>query len=192
MAEKSIGAPSHFGLVFGTVVDRKTDPTQSGQCIVRWEIGTISQSTLKDNELPYSRSMLGSHSASLKGMGGPHTGFVEGSRVIGVTLSGDGQEVMILGAVPSSGNSEIDGKAQFNSDIPTPAKQQENSGEQQPNYGDKNGVAEDYKNESVIKFAADAGGPERTVAKFRDLNDSCGAYGSSEGPDGSSTCTLLA
>ena len=192
MAEKSIGSPSHFRLLYGTVVDRKSDPTQSGQVKVRWDIGTINQSDLKDDELPYSRSLLGSQSASLKGIGGPHTGLIEGSRVIGFTVSGDGQEVMILGSIPSSGNAAVDGQVQFNSDIPTPAKVQENNGRQQPNYGDKNGVAEDYKNQSVIAWAGEAGGPEKKPAKYRDLDDSCGSYGSSEGPNGSSTCTLLA
>lgn len=191
MAEKSIGSPSHFGFVFGTVVDRKSDPTQSGQVKVRWETGTISQSDLKDDELPYSRSMLGSQSASLKGIGGPHTGLIEGSRVVGVTISGDGQEVMILGSIPSSGNAAVDGQVQFNSNIPAPAKMQENNGRQQPTYGDKNGVVEEYKNQSVVAWAESSGGPEKTSTNFGSLNDSCGSFGSSEGPHGSSICTLL-
>jgi hypothetical protein len=191
MAEKSIGSPSSTGLVFGEVVDYTTDPTQTGQVRVRWNTGTISQSDLKDNELPYHPVLHGSHSASFKGIGGPHTGLIKGSKVVGIVVSHDGQEVLVLGSMASSGNSQIDSTTTFDSNIPVVSKMQENNGKQQPKYGDKNGVVEDYKDESVVSWAQDSGGPERNKAKYAELNDSCGSYGSSEGADGTSLCTLL-
>ncbi len=192
MAEKSLGNPSSFGLVIGEVVNRKDDPTQTGQVKVRWNIGTINQSDLKEEDLPWSRTLVGSQSASLNGIGGPHTGYIEGTKVIGISLSGDGQDLIVIGSLPSAGQSEVDGQPKFDSDIPRPAKKQENNGKQQPKFGDQNGVAQEYKDQSVIQWAGDSGGPEKKPAKYQGLSDSCGSYGSSEGPDGSSNCTALA
>lgn len=192
MAEKSMGSASRTGLVMGEVVNRKDDPTQTGQCKVRWNLGQISQSEMKEDDLPWSKSIMSSHSASIKGVGGPHTGYLEKSKVYGLSISGhDGQDMFILGSVPSGGKGDIDGQPEYDSDIPQPGKVESNGegGGNQPKYGDKNGVCEDYKDESVCKYAQERGG--HGAMKFAEKKDSCGTNGSSEGPDGNSKCEAL-
>ncbi len=199
MAEKATGSASRTGIVIGEVVNRLDDPTQSGMCKVRWNLGQINQSELKEEDLPWTKSLMSAHSASLRGIGGPHTGYIgsnegkgEDTKVYGVSISGDGQDFIILGSVPSAGKGDVDGVPQYDSDIPQPGKIEKNGqGQVQPRYGDKNGVAEDYKNESVIKYAEDQGGPEKNAAKYKDLDDSAGTYGSSDGPDGQSKNDLI-
>lgn len=196
MAEKSTGAASRVGLVIGEVVSRK-DPTQSGQVKVRWNMGQITQSDLKEEDLPWSKTMQSTYSASIRGIGGPHVGYQasnegkEGSKVYGISLSGDGQDLIVIGSVVSAGTGDIDGQPNFDSDIPQPAKEQTKDDISQPRYGDKNGVAQDYKDESVIQYAKEKGGPEQSPAKYPDLDDSAGTTGSSEGPDGQSKNDLI-
>lgn len=193
MAEKATGTASRTGLVMGEVVNRKDDPTQTGQCKVKWNMGQISQSDLSEGDLPWSKSLMSRHSASLKGVGGPHTGYMEKSKVYGLSISGDGQDMIILGSVPSGGKGDVDGQPQYDSDIPTPGKTESNGdgGGSQPSFGDKNGVAQDYKDESVVKFAQDKGGPEKSAAKYPDLDDSAGTTGGSDGPEGKSQNDLI-
>lgn len=201
MAEKAAGSASRTGLVMGEVVDRMTDPTQTGQCKVKWNMGQINQSDMSEGDLPYSKSLMSRHSASLRGIGGPHTGYLGsnegkqggGSKVYGLSISGDGQDMIILGSVPSGGKGDVDGQPQYDSDIPTPGKTESNGegGGSQPNHGDKNGVAEDYKDESVVKFAQDKGGPEKAAAKYPDLDDSAGTVGGSDGPEGKAQNDLI-
>ena len=193
MAEKSTGGASRTGLVIGEVINRKDDPTQTGQVKVRWNLGQINQSDLSEDDLPWSKSLMSRHSASIKGVGGPHTGYLEGTKVYGLSISGDGQDMIVLGSVPSGGKGDIDGQPQYDSDIPQPAKIESNGqgGGNQPRYGDKNGVAEDYKDESVIKYAADQGGPDKSAAKYKDLEDSAGTVGGSDGPEGKAKNDLI-
>lgn len=199
MAEKATGSASRVGLVMGEVVDRMSDPTQTGMVKVRWNMGQINQSDLSEKDLPYSKSLMSRHSASIRGIGGPHTGYIGsnegkggGSKVYGMSISGDGQDMIILGSVPSAGKGDPDGQPQYDSDIPQPGKVEKNgTGESQPKYGDKNGVAEDYKDESVIKYAEEKAGPEKSPAKYKDLDDSAGTVGSSEGPEGQSKNDLI-
>jgi hypothetical protein len=193
MAEKSTGAASRTGLVIGEVLNRKDDPTQTGQCKVRWNLGQVAQSEFSEDDIPWSKSLMSRHSASIKGVGGPHTGYLEGSKVYGLSISGDGQDMVILGSVPSGGKGDVDTQPQYDSDIPQPAKVQSNGqgGGNQPRYGDKNGVVEEYKDESVIKYAQDKGGPEKNPAKYPDLDDSAGTVGGSDGPDGAAKNDLI-
>jgi len=193
MAEKATGAASRTGLVIGEVINRKDDPTQTGQCKVRWNLGQINQSEFSENDLPWSKSLMSRHSASIKGVGGPHTGYLEGSKVYGFSISGDGQDMIILGSVPSGGSGSPDGQPTYNSDIPQPGKNQSNGqgGGDQPLYGDKNGVAQDYKDQSVVAWADSSGGPQKEAAKYGKLTDSIGAQGSSSGPDGNSTNEII-
>src|SRR6476659_1914089 len=98
MSEKATGSASRSGLVIGEVINRKDDPTQTGQCKVRWNMGQVVQSEFKEDDLPWSKSLMSRHSASIRGIGGPHTGYLganegkgEGSKVYGLSISGDGQ-----------------------------------------------------------------------------------------------------
>jgi len=200
MAEKSTGSASRTGLVIGEVVDRKSDPTQTGQVKVRWNLGQINQSDMSESDLPYSKSLMSRHSASIRGIGGPHVGYLGsnegnggGSKVYGLSISGDGQDMLVLGSVPSGGSGDVDGQPQYDSDIPQPGKVESNGegGGNQPRHGDKNGVAQDYKDESVITYAESQGGPEKNAAKYKDLDDSAGTIGGSDGPDGSSKNDLI-
>jgi hypothetical protein len=192
MAEKSTGSASRTGLVIGEVLNRKDDPTQTGQCKVRWNLGQINQSDLSESDLAWSKSLMSRHSASLKGVGGPHTGYLEGSKVYGLSISGDGQDMIILGSVPSGGKGEVDGQPEYDSDIPQPGKSESNGegGGNQPKYGDKNGVAKEYKDKSVIMYAEEQGG-KRGKMKYAEKDDSAGTFGGSEGPDGEATNELL-
>jgi Gp5 N-terminal OB domain len=197
MAEKATGTASRTGLVIGEVISRQ-DPTQTGMVKVRWNLGQINQSDLKEEDLPWSKSLMSRHSASIRGMGGPHTGYLaanegkgEGSKVYGISISGDGQDFIVIGSVPSGGSGNPDGQPQYNSDIPQPAKQQDVGGISQPRYGDKNGVCPDYMNESVIIYAEQQGGPEHSPAKYPSLDDSAGTVGSSDGPTGIAKNNLI-
>jgi hypothetical protein len=101
--------------------------------------------------------------------------------------------MIILGSVPSGGKGDADGQPEYDSDIPQPGKVESNGegGGNQPRHGDKNGVCEDYKDESVCKYAGDKAGPEKSAAKYKDLEDSCGTCGSAEGPEGSSKNDII-
>lgn len=201
MAEKDTGAASKTGLVIGEVINRMDDPTQTGQCKVQWNMGQINQSDLQESDLPWSKSLMSRHSASLRGVGGPHTGYLGknegkdggGSKVYGLSMSGDGQDMVILGSVPSGGSGSPDGNPTYNSDIPQPGKSQSNGqgGGDQPNYGDKNGVAQNYKDQSVVDYAQQQGGPEKNAAKYPDLDDSAGTVGGSDGPEGTASNQLI-
>ena len=178
MADKNTGG-NRF--VMGKVVNRKDDPTQTGRCRVRWNIGAASQSELGDDDLPWSTSLQSSGSnPSKKGMGGPHTGYQEESSVYGFSI-GDGQDFIILGSVPSAGNSDPSGSGQqrFDSEIPAAAKSETNGasgggGESQPNFGDKNNVV---TNNSIWQFGQDEGGHAKKPSKYPELDDPIGTDG---------------
>lgn len=172
MADKNLGS-NHF--VFGRVVNRKDDPTQTGRCRVRWEIGGITQSDMSDTDLPWSKAMFPGGNASRGGMGGPHTGYQEGSMVYGFSPSGDGQDVIIMGSTPSAGNSTPDGQSsQFDSDIPAAAKSQSLGGQSQPRFGDKNQIV---TQDSIWKYGQDEGGPDKSASLYPDIDDSIGTTG---------------
>lgn len=192
MAEKQAGRASTTGLVMGEVMNRKDDPTQTGQCKVKWNMGQASQSNMSEDDLPWSKSMMSKHSASIKGVGGPHTGYLEGSKVYGLSTGADGQDFVILGSVPSGGSGSPDGQPTYDSDIPQPGKTQNNGqgGGSQPKYGDMNGVSPDIQDKSIIQYAQEQGG-KRGAMMFPDQDDSAGTTGGSDGPEGSATNTAL-
>lgn len=199
MAEKAAGSSSKFGLVMGEVVDRKSDPTQSGQCKVRWNMGQINQSDMSEDDLPYSKPLSSGHQGAIRGIGKAPLGYIgsnegkEGTKVYGFSFSGDGQDMHILGPVHSAGTGSADGQPQYDSGIPQPGKVESNGsgGGSQPKFGDKNGVVDDYKDQSVITWAESQGGPEKSAAKYKDLDDSAGTVGGSDGPDGASQNDLI-
>ena len=172
MADNRLGA-GHF--VFGAVVNRKDDPTQTGRCRVRWNIGGINQAELGDNDLPWSKSIFPTGNASRGGMGGPHTGFQEGTSVYGFSPSGDGQDIIILGSTPSAGNATPGGSPTFDSDIPAPAKSQNNGtgGGSQPRYGDRNGVV---TQQSIWKYGEQEGGPDKKPSLYPQIDEPIGTY----------------
>jgi hypothetical protein len=171
MGEKNFGS-NHF--VVGKVVNRKDDPTQSGRCRVRWDIGGVTQSDMGENDLPWSKAIYPSGNPSKGGMGGPHTGFQEESTVYGFSPSGDGQDFIIIGSTPSAGNSQPGGTSTFDSDIPAAAKSQSVGGSSQPKFGDKNQVV---TQNSIWQFGQDEGGPDKTASLHPDLDDSIGTTG---------------
>jgi hypothetical protein len=199
LAEKSTGNASKFGLVIGEVVNRLDDPTQSGQCKVRWNMGQINQSDLSEGDLPWSKPLSSGHQGAIRGIGKAPLGFIgssegkAGTKVYGFSFSGDGQDMHILGPVHAAGKGGVDGQPEYDSDLPQPSKVESNGqgGGQQPRHGDKNGVAEDYKDESVVKYAEDRAGPEKSSAKYKDLDDSAGTVGGSDGPEGKAQNDLI-
>ena len=175
MTDKSFGHTGGF-FVFGEVVNRKDDPTQTGKAKVRWNIGGINQSQMSESDLPWSGALFPVSNPSLSGTGGPHTGLREGSKVVGISPSGDGQDVIMLGTVVSAGKGGTDGSKTFDSDIPIPAKDQSTGGQTQPKSGDQNGVV---TNDSIVKYGQDQGGG--APAASAGLDDSIGSVGTKIG-----------
>jgi len=170
VTEKNLGRTGGF-FTFGVVVNRKDDPTQSGKCRVRWDIGGLNQSDLKEEDLPWSGAAWPVTNHNIGHKGGPHTGLLENTKVFGFSPSGDGQDVIILGSLVSSGTGDRDGQPQYDSDIPVAAKDQENGGENQPQYDDRNWI---ITKDSITKYAQDEGGPDKQAAKFPDLPEPIG------------------
>ena len=174
--------------VMGEVVNRKDDPTQTGRCRVRWNIGALSQDQLGDDDLPWSRSLYGGgQNPSVRNTGGPHTGYQEGSKVYGFSPSGDGQDVIIMGSMPSGGKSSPDGSGanEYDSDIPHAAKSEQNGqsgggSQSQPSFGDRNGVV---TQSSIWKFGEQEGGPTKSPSKFPQLDDPIGTHGDNGGAE---------
>ncbi len=99
-------------------------------------------------------------------MNGP---VLTGSRVVGIPLDGQGQDFLIIGSILKGGEGDIDQPAQFDSDIPQPAKSQQVGGETQPRYGDVNGVV---TRESIVSYAESQGGGRS--AKYAQVDDPIG------------------
>jgi hypothetical protein len=187
VAEAQFGRTGGF-LTIGEVVNVKDDPTQTGKAKVKWLVGAASQGDISEEDLPWTASMSPSTNPNINGIGTPVTGLMVGSKVYGVPLSGDGQEFMIIGSVPKSGNGEVDSDAQYNSDIPAVAKQQENGGEQQEKFGDKNNVVTE---KSIITFAEEEGGDSKQAAKYPKLKDSIGHVDAITEEGGGSTGAMV-
>lgn len=171
MTEKNLGRAGGF-MCFGEVLNRDDDPTQTGKCKVKWNIGGINQSQLGEDDLPWSSILSPSSNPNLKNIGTPQTGLMKGSKVVGFSPSGDGQDVIILGSMPSAGKGGTDGTKDFKSDIPIPAQSQENGGQSQGSYGDKNGVVTEN---SIVQYGQDEGG--NGAAQFAKINEPIGTLG---------------
>lgn len=165
MTESNLGRTAGFVAV-GTVVNRKDDPSQTGKCKVRWNIGGVNQDQLQEHELPWSDKLHGSSNPSLGNKGGIHTGLLEGSTVIGISPAGDGQDIVIIGSLVKSGNGNPDSTPTWDSDLPIAAKDQNNGqgGGSQPKYDDINGVV--TQQSLVDNYGPDQGGPDQRAAKY--------------------------
>jgi hypothetical protein len=165
MATNQFGRTGGFFSV-GEVVDR-FDPTQSGLLKVNWNMGGANQNEIGKTDLPWSKALYPSSNPSLKQTGGPHTGLREGSRVFGFSM--DGQDYVILGSIVQGGKGEPDGKPEYDSEIPRPAKSEKVEGDgqgqvdPQPRYGDKNDIV---TQKSIWKYAEEEGGQDKKAAKY--------------------------
>lgn len=168
--EKNLGRYSGF-ITVGEVVNVEDDPTQSGQARVKWLSGAAVADKVSDEDRPWHPSLFPTSNPSLGQTGGPHTGLRKGSRVIGIPLDGAGQDFLILGTIVKGGEGGSDGGAKIDSDIPQPAKIQQNGGEDQPRWGDRNSVVTD---DSIVKYAENEGGREKKAARFATLTDPIG------------------
>lgn len=168
MSSKDLGRASGF-ITIGTVVNVEDDPSQSGQVRVRWQTGAAEQHEIADDDLPWTRPLFPSTNPSVNQVGGPHHGLLKGSLVVGMPIDGSGQDFMIMGSMVKGGEGGHDQPAQFDSQIPQPAKQASNGGESQPRYGDVNGVV---TQESIVQYAEAEGGG--TSAKYATINDPIG------------------
>ena len=169
----------HVKMVFGIVKDVANDPTQTGQARVSWLLGG-AQDQINTEDLPWSKCMHPAHNTNYKQLGGPHTGLTVNSHVVGLSVGGDFQDVMIIGSVGAMGNSVLDDPNPTpNSDIPQGAKQQTVGNFEQPNYGDVsiNSTADTSnpqpRGESVVIYAQNQGGNDET-AQYASLEDSIG------------------
>lgn len=172
MTERNFGKSGGF-MVFGEVVNRDDDPTQTGKVKTKWNIGGINQSQMGEGDLPWSTVMQGSHNPSLNNIGSQHTGLMKGSKVIGFSPSGDGQDIIVIGSMPSSGKGGTDGTKDFKSDIPLPAQSESNGGQSQGSFGDKNGVV---TQDSIVKYGQDEGGGEKKAAEFAQIDEPIGTF----------------
>jgi hypothetical protein len=180
MSGKNFGRAGGY-LAVGKVVNVKDDPTQSGQVRVKWTVGGASQNKLQDDEVPWSRTLFPASNPSLGQTGGPHTGLQVNSVVYGIPIGDDGQEFLVIGSVPKSGDAEVDQEGKFDSDIPQPAKVKENDGESQPRHGDINGVV--TKDKSIWKYGEEEGGPDKKAAKYANVADPIGTWDKPIGGD---------
>lgn len=169
-------------LVIGEVVNRKDDPWQRGNAKVKWRTGAIAQDQMSEEDLPWSQTMFPSTNPSLGHAGGPHTGYKEGSKVVGIPIGSDGQDILILGSLASSGPSSPDGQATPKSDIPYPALSDSNGGISQGTSGDINGIV---AQESIVKYGQDTGGTQN-AAKYASLPEPIGTLDQNLGGDAAS------
>lgn len=167
---KNLGRHSGF-ISVGTVVDVENDPTQSGQVRVRWLTGSGVQDQVGDEDLPWTRCSYPSSDPARAQTGGPGTGLQVGSTVIGMPLDGDGQDYVIIGSMVRSGKGDIDQPWQIDSELPQPAKVQENGGERQPRYDDVNSVVTE---KSIVSYAEEEGGPDGSAGKYCQIDDPIG------------------
>lgn len=168
MSVRDFGKSGGF-LTVGEVINRKDDPTQSGLVRVRWLTGGAVQHEIGDEDLPWTASVHSGSNPSKGQTGGPHTGYQEGTRVVGIPIDGQGQDFLILGSLVAAGKGNLDEPGQIDSDIPQAAKSQENGGEKQPRWGDVNGVV---TKKSIVEYAqSEAGGRS---AKYATMDDPIG------------------
>jgi hypothetical protein len=170
VAEQNYGRTGGYFTV-GIVKNVEDDPTQTGLVKVQWQVGGGAQDQLGEDDLPWTRCMFPASNPSLGQTGGPHTGLRVGSVVYGVPIDGAGQEFMIVGSSPKSGDGDPDQDAQYDSDIPQPAKIQDVGGQDQPRYGDVNAIV---TQESIVKYSEQEGGQYRSAALYASLDDSIG------------------
>jgi Gp5 N-terminal OB domain len=170
VADRNLGRASGFFSI-GTVVNVKDDPTQSGMVRVRWNVGGAAQDQIADTDLPWTKCLYHPANPSLGQVGGPHTGLLVGTQVMGCCVDGTGQDWMIMGTIVKAGTGDPDGQPTFDSDSPQPQKVQTNNGQSQPRYGDVNGVV--TKSDSIITYGVNQGGTQQP-ALFADLPDSIG------------------
>lgn len=91
----------------GTVEDRGTgqfsgekDLLKLGRCKVRIKgRHTENKSILPTKDLPWCYIMLPATSASISGVGRSPTGIVEGTKVVGFFMDGDGEQIPIISGV---------------------------------------------------------------------------------------------
>ena len=168
MSNGHLGRPSGF-IAIGTVVNHEDDPSQSGKVRVRWQSGAAEQHEIADGDLPWTGVLHSPHNPSLDQVGGPHTGLLKGSVVMGIPVDGAGQDFIIIGSMVKGGKAGLDEPAQWDSQIPQAAKESSKGGESQPRYGDVNGVV---TQESIVKYAEAEGGG--SSAKYATIDDPIG------------------
>lgn len=171
MSVNDLGRSSGF-YAFGEVVNVSDDPSQSGKVRVKWLTGAMSTPKLNENELPWTGSLFPPTNPNKNQVGGPVTGLMKGSKVYGINI-GDG-EMLILGSVPASGNSQPDQNASYDSDVPQPTKVSQNGGESQPRHGDVNPHIEEGNKDSIVTYGERKGGAEKRPAQFADLPEPIG------------------
>jgi len=155
-------------------MDRDNDPSQTGRCKVKWNIGGIHQNELSLEDLPWSHSLVPGHNPSRNHTGGTHTGHQNGTKVLGISAGGDGQEFFIIGSLPKGGDSTPDaGNPTYKSDLPYPALSQTNGGQEQAGqYGDINSVV---TQQSIVPYAETEGGRFKK-AKFAKIDEPVGTW----------------
>jgi len=92
---------NNFQWHFGVVEDRK-DPLEIGRVKVRfYGVHSEELSEITTEQLPWATVILPPMSPGTSGVGGPVTGLVEGTWVIGFFIDeGHYQKPMVLGAIP--------------------------------------------------------------------------------------------
>tara|TARA_R110000822_G_scaffold3972_13_gene16997 strand:- start:6953 stop:8455 length:1503 start_codon:yes stop_codon:yes gene_type:complete len=100
MPENSNLEYSQFQWHFGVVEDRN-DPMQTGRVKVRFHgVHTDNKGEVKTEDLPWATVVNSPNNAATTGVGGPVTGIVEGSWVIGFFMDqGQYQKPMVLGTI---------------------------------------------------------------------------------------------
>jgi len=85
----------HFG-----VVENRDDPLQMGRLQVRWfNVHSDDISKQPTSSLPWATPIFPIHNASTSGVGGPWTGAVEGSFVMGFFIDTGYQKPFIMGSI---------------------------------------------------------------------------------------------
>ena len=171
MADPHVGRSGGY-ITRGKVVNRKDDPTQTGQVRVQWMTGAASQDSVDSADLPWSKVAQSSSSGSLGSRGGPHTGLLENSEVIGIPIDGSGQDFIVIGTLTPSGK-DNDQTPKYDSEIPRGAKNENNGGgDNQPKWDDINDIVTQDK--WIGDFGEQEGGPTKTASLYPKLSDSLG------------------
>lgn len=171
MADPHVGRSGGY-LTRGKVVNRKDDPTQTGQVRVQWMTGGASQDAVNPDDLPWTKVLQSTFSGSIGSKGGPHTGLLEGTECYGMPIDGAGQDFVVIGTATPSGQ-DNDGTPKYDSEIPRPAKNENNGeGENQPKWDDINDIVTQDK--WIGDFGEEVGGPTKTASLYPKLPDSIG------------------
>jgi hypothetical protein len=145
------------------VVDPASDPAQAGSVKIRIQ---GHQDNISDDNLRNAKPMFDVTNPIDKKVGGPVTGLMKGSQVIGFFMDGEtGQVPVIMGSIGSEGEKPENGKVDYTKgDTPVAHKEKQNKRGEKLGGGDYRLIPGDDRldpksskldSKSILKYAKD-------------------------------------